>query len=178
MTVDTTTEIDLVRLQREATERAAQMWDPQEAALIANGSRVVAKPATDEIDLVALQREATERAARNWDENEAPLLNDPVSSHSMVDAVCAALEATIDRGPNKTPFLGSAYLTEYTKSPHWRATRERALLRAGGYCARCRLKSNRLEVHHLTYRNLGQERESELIVLCHDCHATEHGREW
>jgi hypothetical protein len=32
------------------------------------------------------------------------------------------------------------------------------------------------EVHHRTYKRLGDERPNDLIVLCSDCHAVFHGR--
>lgn len=171
-----TEDIDLAKLQREAEERAAQNWDPAEAALIAAGVKGQRRPPPAEPDLAALQREAEERAARNWDPDEAiDFVGGPAPiTGALVLAIENAAETFIG-GANKTPFLGDAYLTTYLRSDHWRALRERMLQRAGGFCSQCRRRSSRLEVHHLTYRNLGQERESELQVLCHDCHVEEHG---
>lgn len=64
---------------------------------------------------------------------------------------------------------------EYLRTPHWQGRRRRAQLRAGGMCQQCYADDRRLEVHHLTYDRRGQERESDLIVLCAACHAAEHG---
>jgi hypothetical protein len=132
-----------------------------------------------EVSLETLQREGEERARAYWDPDEAPEFVGQLSplSTALARALEDAKEA-LDNGPNKTPFLGEAYLTEYLKSDHWKAVRGRALLRAGGYCAGCRRQMRHLEVHHLTYRNLGQEKESDLMVLCHRCHEKEHGRRW
>jgi hypothetical protein len=63
---------------------------------------------------------------------------------------------------------------QYLLSRHWKITRQRALLRAGRQCHRC-CSSYRLEVHHLTYENLGRELEDDLVVLCANCHADAHG---
>ena len=61
------------------------------------------------------------------------------------------------------------YRNVYLRSPHWRARRARAIALAGGRCERCG-KPGRLEVHHLTYKWLGRERDRDLRALCHDCH--------
>ena len=34
---------------------------------------------------------------------------------------------------------------------------------------------HRLQVHHLTYERLGNERDEDLKVLCWACHEREHG---
>ena len=32
-----------------------------------------------------------------------------------------------------------------------------------------------LEAHHLTYSDLGVERQGQLVALCPDCHSKRHG---
>jgi len=61
------------------------------------------------------------------------------------------------------------YRGVYLRSPHWRARRSQAIGRAGGRCERCGA-GGRLEVHHLTYKRLGRERDRDLRALCHRCH--------
>jgi hypothetical protein len=61
------------------------------------------------------------------------------------------------------------YRNVYLRSPHWRARRARAIALAAGRCERCG-KPGRLEVHHLTYKRLGRERDRDLRALCHRCH--------
>jgi len=63
----------------------------------------------------------------------------------------------------------SAYRV-YMQSPAWRARRAQAIARAGMRCEECGLYGRGLEVHHLTYDNLGHEPDSDLQVLCLDCH--------
>jgi len=62
----------------------------------------------------------------------------------------------------------------YLRSSHWEQIRTSALQRAGFVCDLCGTTSD-LEVHHLTYDNIGHELPEDLVVLCHDCHRKEHG---
>ena len=61
----------------------------------------------------------------------------------------------------------------YSNSAKWRRRRQRAIERAGYRCEKCGVSAQeeRLEVHHLTYERLGSERDEDLSVLCHACHA-------
>jgi hypothetical protein len=62
---------------------------------------------------------------------------------------------------------------EYLATSHWQRVRTLALEQAGQTCDLCG-HTDRLEVHHRTYERLGFERQSDLIVLCHDCHRDHH----
>ncbi len=60
------------------------------------------------------------------------------------------------------------YLT-YINSAAWRDRRQRALRLAGYRCRVCG-EGKRLQVHHVTYKNLGNEADDDLTVLCWYCH--------
>lgn len=90
------------------------------------------------------------------------------------NAVAASLELTFNQ-PQRDPYYSRMLYREYLETEHWRETRKLALLRAGGRCQRCDRGGVRLDVHHLRYVRLGREAERDLIVLCHSCHAAEHG---
>lgn len=62
---------------------------------------------------------------------------------------------------------------EYLKAAHWQRVRELALEQAGHMCDLC-ARDKQLDVYHRTYERLGFERQSDLIVLCHDCHQDHH----
>lgn len=62
---------------------------------------------------------------------------------------------------------------QYLKTGHWKARREKALRLAGRRCQECG-SAERLEVHHLSYDRLFQERDGDLIVLCRRCHGRRH----
>ena len=60
----------------------------------------------------------------------------------------------------------------YLNSSKWKAKRDAKLKQAGYKCEKCGVSkySKKLEVHHKHYQNLGNEKLSDLIVLCKDCH--------
>jgi len=61
---------------------------------------------------------------------------------------------------------------DYLSSPYWLSRRVKALMLAGYKCEKCGCMS-KLEVHHLRYRNIGNELDEDLMVLCSRCHAFE-----
>lgn len=62
--------------------------------------------------------------------------------------------------------------TKYLQSSHWQSLRAQVLNR-DKCCQHCWSDLN-LQVHHLSYRGLGNEGLSDLITLCEDCHAQTH----
>lgn len=64
---------------------------------------------------------------------------------------------------------------EYLRTPEWQQTRQGALKRARFMCQTCS-SSGELHVHHRTYARRGAEYNSDLIVLCADCHEAFHER--
>jgi hypothetical protein len=61
------------------------------------------------------------------------------------------------------------------QSTGWRRRRAQAIRRAGHRCEECGARGP-LDVHHLSYRHLGDERPYELTVLCPACHQAVHRR--
>ena len=67
---------------------------------------------------------------------------------------------------------------KYLRTEHWRERRKLALVEAHHCCQDCGRgpdENGPLEVHHLTYARLFQERPEDLRVLCRDCHGRRHG---
>lgn len=62
----------------------------------------------------------------------------------------------------------------YMASPEWHDLRKQKLQQVGYRCQGCG-SDERLQAHHLTYERFGHERLTDLMVLCHLCHAREHG---
>ncbi|MGI8406032.1 MAG: HNH endonuclease signature motif containing protein [Thermomicrobiales bacterium] len=58
---------------------------------------------------------------------------------------------------------------EYLLTPEWQARRQLHRQHAGERCQVCNSEQS-LHVHHRTYANRGNERFSDLIVLCASCH--------
>lgn len=66
----------------------------------------------------------------------------------------------------------------YMQSLVWAGIRRRKLERSHYQCEQCGT-SKRLEVHHLTYERFGgDERMTDLQVLCKPCHEKAHGRKF
>ena len=62
---------------------------------------------------------------------------------------------------------------EYIKSPQWKSVADEARKRAGYKC-QMDGATGKLSVHHNNYKNLGNEKDTDLIVLCRKCHAKFH----
>jgi 5-methylcytosine-specific restriction endonuclease McrA len=74
----------------------------------------------------------------------------------------------------------SDFYKEYIRSDTWRHKCEQRLKIADYKCEMCgRLQRNckdgRLQIHHITYRNLGDEDvANDIIALCGSCHIKIH----
>ena len=59
---------------------------------------------------------------------------------------------------------------EYIETPEWKERRQKHFKTAGFRCRLCNAKDYVLHVHHRTYKNRGDEKFFDLIVLCENCH--------
>jgi hypothetical protein len=64
--------------------------------------------------------------------------------------------------------------SEYLKTPEWEEIRKAALARSGYACQLCNASKVQLDAHHRVYERIGCERDSDVIVLCNDCHRRHH----
>lgn len=65
------------------------------------------------------------------------------------------------------------WYSNYLDSYEWGKKRQQKLDQADGVCERCGDKAT--EVHHLSYRNAGNEPLEDLMAICYWCHHQEHG---
>lgn len=70
--------------------------------------------------------------------------------------------------------LGFRSYKEYLDSYLWQSKKEWMFENSNKECERCSSKHS-LQIHHLTYKRLGNEKRSDLIFLCKECHEEEHG---
>ncbi len=64
---------------------------------------------------------------------------------------------------------------EYLKSNHWDNVRNAMRnLKKTHKCELCGNVNEVLEVHHISYEHIGNERQDDLVVLCHSCHDRVH----
>lgn len=65
--------------------------------------------------------------------------------------------------------------SEYLKTEYWQKKRQQVIEFWGQRCMVCDSQEG-LNVHHRTYRNLGNEPILDLVVLCSNCHALFHDK--
>jgi 5-methylcytosine-specific restriction endonuclease McrA len=65
---------------------------------------------------------------------------------------------------------------EYLRSEEWANKRALVIERAGGICEGCG-EASAVQVHHLTYNNVGEEFLWQLRAICRECHERFHGVE-
>jgi hypothetical protein len=65
------------------------------------------------------------------------------------------------------------FYDQYLQSPHWKRIRIKAIEQSNHLCSLCKSKDN-LNVHHNDYSRLGEELDSDVIVLCKVCHGLFH----
>jgi ssDNA-binding Zn-finger/Zn-ribbon topoisomerase 1 len=70
---------------------------------------------------------------------------------------------------------------DYLKTKYWRGFRASVLSRRR-YCQKCGiLRTNKtiFNIHHINYKNLFNEKDEDIIVLCQDCHKKTHNtKKW
>ena len=74
---------------------------------------------------------------------------------------------------NKKKKKPSRNYRKYLKSDEWAQLKIDLFNYRGKSCEKCGNKK-RLEVHHLTYKNVFNEEPEDLIILCRKCHQKEH----
>lgn len=82
-----------------------------------------------------------------------------------------ALESTSKKWRGKGHYSPEYKL--YLKSPEWEAKRQQVLQRDNHKCRGCGCQRP-LQVHHITYANLGHEPLDDLTTFCDSCHAAIH----
>ena len=75
------------------------------------------------------------------------------------------------------PTIDKDYIdyNDYVQSDEWHQSFPRMLTLTldDNKCRMCG-DDYKLEVHHITYENLGKELAADLVTLCHDCHTYTH----
>lgn len=61
----------------------------------------------------------------------------------------------------------------YLRTPEWAAKREIVLTRCKRVCEACG-SARATDVHHLNYKRVGEELDTDLLGLCRECHDTIH----
>lgn len=60
---------------------------------------------------------------------------------------------------------------KYLNSEHWRNLRTKIAYQRNFTCEKCNKKViSKYHIHHLTYDNIGNEKDEDLMFLCENCH--------
>ena len=122
----------------------------------------------------------------NWEHYEFDIETNPNNfpdENPFFDAywfVCAFPSVTVQHITTEQEARSCAWSIIYKeyhrraiKSDHWKNLRMQAIYNAGNRCQVCNAKG-KLHVHHRTYDNIGNEKISDVIVLCGSCHEKFH----
>ncbi len=101
---------------------------------------------------------------------------------SSVGARPSAPVGLLSQQPQQTTFTSRKGYQEYLSSPDWKRTRAHWKARAyrrrkqhqGKVICKLCFAFGPIELHHLTYRNVGHEKHTDLIGLCPECHEFVH----
>jgi 5-methylcytosine-specific restriction endonuclease McrA len=90
----------------------------------------------------------------------------------MRQAIERCREVLLDkqrRARNQKSGTWWTWYNEYLTSPEWKRKREAVLRRAAGRCEGCGINTP-AQIHHLTYKHVGNEFLFELAAVCVACH--------
>lgn len=62
---------------------------------------------------------------------------------------------------------------DHLKSPEWRLLKSEIIKERGAFCQLC-MKKDSLELHHMSYKRLGNEDKRDLLLVCRSCHSYIH----
>lgn len=109
------------------------------------------------------------KSIRIWKKQEISQLYVGVWKNELVTAWREAQRRAFEEGKEARQKEYRQYLT----TKNWKDKRSKVLARANNLCEGCGDRTA-TEVHHLTYRNVGDELLFELVALCSTCHSKAH----
>lgn len=95
-------------------------------------------------------------------------------SRQQLIALAEPIKAKRVVRPPRKKLCPKAWYRQYLASAHWKAFRLSVIAQRGTHCELCKALNIKPEVHHLNYQCVGREVESDVIVLCGDCHRLSH----
>lgn len=117
-----------------------------------------------------IKRELDKRVFR---EPDRPHRNNPRKpNHKLCKPPTITIRGNALEQDEAVAKLGISY-QEYLQSRHWKRTRAVVVRAYDKKCAQCESKKE-IQVHHLTYERLGDEKFTDLLPLCRVCHLRHH----
>lgn len=98
-----------------------------------------------------------------------------LQADGMIDARLAEFKSDAPEGVFAASIPDKELWDRYIHSFWWAEKKRQLFAERGKKCERC-ASTKHIQVHHTSYRRLGNEAPEDLIILCKDCHRREHGR--
>ena len=103
---------------------------------------------------------------KDWEQNQnnefSTIFNDQKKEKEKIDQIFG-----VEERRDKEKFFD--VYNQHLKSEKWKATREKVLKRANYICEGC-LEERATQVHHIDYKNVGDELLFQLVAICEKCH--------
>lgn len=95
--------------------------------------------------------------------------NPPKPFFQTLDEITTTKKPSVQPSSNSNPFMSAKEKQEYLKSSKWKMLKMLKLSKTNNKCESCGSTHN-LHLHHNTYKRLGDEKLSDLNILCDKCH--------
>ena len=132
---------------------------------------VTVKSRSDAQQLFSFERRAARNSSRRDKHPHQVICRE--CRQRMNDRAMAGLRREQNARNERRRYLRSMPYRDYLKTPEWSAKRSDAMRRSRYRCQTC-ASGGELHVHHRTYVRRGDDRASDLSVLCADCHRVFH----
>jgi len=110
----------------------------------------------------AFNQELYEQWGENQNDEFSKIFHDRKAEHEKLNQIFG-----VEESRDKEKFFN--IYNRHLKSEKWKAIREKVLKRANHICEGC-LEEKATQVHHLDYKNVGDELLFQLVAICDVCH--------
>ncbi len=100
-------------------------------------------------------------------------LNNVNTLQQFEDFIVNARFKHLDQVKANKEKTGKVVYENYINSKKWYTFRKGYIERNGKNCQLCEIKLGK-HLHHMTYKRLGKEKDTDLLFLCEDCHHNIH----
>lgn len=115
---------------------------------------------------------AAKRKKRRDNRRQSRLLNGKIDTHLISLNKLKAKVLDLRKRFNTVEIAKRNY-DEYLKHPAWFKFREYIRILRNNQCEKCK-NNEKFQVHHLHYRNIGNEKDEDVQLLCRKCHESTH----
>lgn len=145
-----------------------QILNPKKKKFIPEKGQNKTKDILTYEDLVSLLNDLREKEIRQEEENELHKHLDHSIKKLQIEK--KRLAAKLENPTFWVKDVPTIDKKNYTQSEKWDQIRKAVLKRDDYTCRKCNASGVLLDVHHLHYKNLGNESLQDLVTVCRSCH--------